>query len=536
MHLLADLFYVLLGGFLVGELADRLRLPRLIGMIGAGVLLGPHLLDLFSSSLYAISAEVRMLALLVILMKAGLGLDKKKILAQGSVAIRLGFLPAVIEATVVAVATRWMFGWEWLYCWLLAWIICAASPAVIVPMMLHLKAKGWGVDKGIPDLILAGGTMSDATAVTMFGIFLAWASEGGQSGVLQQLGSIPVQVTGGVLLGYLAGKLGRWLLCQISLTTGVMQDLVVAGSLGLLLILGGSLLPYSDFLAVMVMGFVILETDPVLARRLRVELDKVWVVAQILLFGLIGAAVNLDVVASAGLRGLAIIGLGLAVGRWLGIFASTWRSIITLRERVFMVVGDMAKATVQAAIGGIPLAMGLPYGEEILAIAVLSILITAPLGALGTVTLAPRMLARGKVDPTRVTVSKDHCFLVAVDGLAASRAALEKAGAMARECDARIVVLHVAAGEVDPELQKDLELIRDISHEFTVRHGSEAEIIAEIAGDVSADYIFLGKANRSHPEGTSPGSVSRQVIEATDIPVILVDEHEGADAFREAPA
>ncbi len=523
MEFLNDCLLVVAGGFLAGEAAHRLRLPRLIGMIGAGMLLGPHLLDALSPALYGVSPEVRMLALLVILLKAGLGLDKGKILSQGTVALRLGFLPAVIEATVVALATRWIFGWEWLYCWLVAWIICAASPAVIVPMMLHLKSRGWGVDKGIPDLILAGGTMSDATAITMFGIFLTWAAEGG-GGLGHQLASIPVQVGLGVALGYAAGKVAHGLIRRTNF--GVIQNLLIVGGLALLLIRGADLFAYSDFLAVMVMGFVILETDQVTARRLRVELDKVWIVAQIFLFVLIGAAVNLDMVATAGLRGLAVVGLGLAVGRWLGIFASTWGSVITLHERVFMVIGDMAKATVQAAIGGIPLAMGLPYGEEILAIAVLSILVTAPLGALGTARLAPLMLQRGRVDPTRVTVRKDHRFLVAVDGSRASHRALEKAAEISREVDAELIILHVSDGDGDPRLREDLAMVGDVSHQYIIREGSAAETIVASAEEFSVDYVFLGKANHHCFERRIPGDVSCEVLETAGVAVILVDGRE----------
>ncbi len=390
MHsLLLGLLMILLIGYASGELSDRLGLPKLIGMLLAGIVIGPYVLNLLPGVMLELSDEIRLLALLIILFKAGLGLDKDKILAQGSVAIRLGFLPAVIEASVVAVATHYIFGWDWLTSWLLGWIICAASPAVIVPLMLRLKAEGWGVKKGIPDLILAGGTASDATAITMFGIFLAWVADNGAVNGWYQLLDIPVQVGLGILLGILMGIVAVSIIEKSNLTGHIIEDMVIAVGLGLLLVIGGSFVDYSSFLAVMVMGFYISEKAPVPARKIRKELNNIWIVGQIFLFVLIGAAVNIDVVFHAGLRGLAVIAIGLLVGRWLGIFASTWRSILTLNERLFMVVGDMAKATVQAAIGGIPLALGVVHGEEILAIAVLSILITAPLGAFGTMHFAP---------------------------------------------------------------------------------------------------------------------------------------------------
>lgn len=541
MHLILDLAVVGLVGFLFGEIAGRLRLPRLIGMIAVGMVLGPHLLNLISPALLGISSEARMLALLIILLRAGLGLDKEKILSQGTVALRLGFMPALVEAAVLAVATRLIFGWDWLLCWLLGWIVCAASPAVIVPMMLYLKSRGWGQDKGIPDLILAGGTMSDATAITMFGITLSWLADGVSGLGAWQAVSIPVEVAGGILLGYMAGKLAHFLVHRTRLTTHVTQDLLIVLSTAMALVVGQEILPYSGFLAVMVMGFTVLETDRVLARRIRVESEKIWTVAQIFLFVLIGAAVNLNVIAGAGLRGLAVILIGLVVGRWLGILASTMGSSITLPERAFMAVGDMAKATVQAAIGGIPLALGLPHGEEILAIAVLSILVTAPAGALGTALLAPRILQRGPVDPTRVTVNEEQRFLVALDGSGASLQALKRAASASRQSDGEILALHVSDEPRPPALdplKEALELTAgDIPHRLMVRRGNPAETIVEIAESREVNYIFMGKGNRSGVERLLVGDVARMVIESTEIPVILVDSggNPGHEPVRAIP-
>lgn len=527
MALFWDLFILLSLGYLGGQVADRLKLPPLIGMIGVGMALGPHLLDWFTPAIGGLSEEIRMLALLIILFRAGLGLDKHKILSQGSVAIRLGFLPAVIEASVVAVATRLIFGWPWLSAWLLGWIVCAASPAVIVPMMLYLKSKGYGTDKGIPDLILAGGTMSDATAVTLFGITLAWITGGSPTGAWTlQLATVPVQVIGGVLVGFVGAHVTR-LISRSNWVSGKTQELTIAFSVGLAVLFGSEVLPYSGFLAVMIMGFVLLETAPAMARRLRVAYEKVWAVAQIFLFVLIGALVDLDVVATAGARGLAIVLIALVVGRWLGIFASTWRSRLTLGERVFMVIGDMAKATVQAAIGGIPLAAGVAHGETMLAIAVLSILVTAPLGAWGTKFLAPRMLERGHVDPTRVSVEKDYRFLVGIDGTEVSHLALLRAAAIARESDAELIILHVETPRSPgvEYLDRALSAVSDLDHRLEVRGGNPVEEIVSLADRANADYIFLGKSNRSGPAQFMVGSIAQHVLERTEVPVILVDQN-----------
>ncbi len=523
---------VLAVGFIAGEIAGRLGLPKLIGMLLAGVMVGPEMMDLLPGQMIELSDQIRTLALLVVLTKAGLGLDREKILQEGSVAIRLGFLPAVIEAAVVAVATRYIMGWDWYTSWLLGWVICAASPAVIVPMMLRLKAEGWGVDKGIPDLILAGGTASDATAVTMFGIFLAWLVEGvnvssGGAGIGARLLDIPVQIGLGLLMGYLAGRLVVFLLSRRHVAESIVHDLIVLLVVGLGLILADSRIPYSSFLAVMVMGFVVLESDQVLARRLRTEVGKVWIVGEIFLFVLIGAAVNVTVIGEAGGRGVLIILAGLLIGRWAGIFASTAFSRITIKERFFMVVGDMAKATVQATIGGIPLAMGVEGGEYILAIAVLAILITAPLGAFGTAFLAPRMLSKGSPDPAKITVHEKHRFLVAYDGSEASVAALVRAARTARQLDADIVFLHVRFDETPPltreELLEALGPARDIASEIVIASGNPADVIIETAESRGVDYIYMGKRTIRTGERILLGDVSHHVTDIAGIPVILVE-------------
>jgi len=531
--MLLGLLLILITGFIFGELADRLGLPKLIGMLLCGIIIGPYVLDLLPEVMLELSDEIRMLALLVILFKAGLGLDKNKILAQGSVAIRLGFLPAVIEASVVAVATHYIFGWDWLTSWLLGWIICAASPAVIVPLMLRLKAEGWGVKKGIPDLILAGGTASDATAITMFGIFLVWVSENGAGNIWYQLTDIPLQISLGIIFGLLAGVIAVYIIIKSNLTGHVVQDLIVALGLGLFLVIGDEYVPYSSFLAVMVMGFYILERSPVSARKIRKELDKIWIVGQIFLFVLIGAAVNIGVIFDAGLRGLAIIGIGLLVGRWLGIFTSTWGSDITIPERMFMVVGDMAKATVQAAIGGIPLAMGVTHGEEILAVAVLSILVTAPLGAFGTMFLAPRILERGKVDPTKVNIQEDFILLVAFDGSHASWAAFLEATRAARQLEAQIILMHVIKEEQENTLSKDQlkkvasEIASDVEVKIKIREGVPSKQILEVAEEYQVDYIYLGKHNHPVYEKVLVGETSQNVIQNAFVPVILIEKENG---------
>lgn len=533
--LLLGILLILLAGYAFGEIAYHLGLPKLIGMLLCGILIGPHVMDILPEVIHELSDEIRMLALLVILFKAGLGLDKNKIIAQGSVAIRLGFMPAVIEASVVAVATHYIFGWDWLTSWLLGWIICAASPAVIVPLMLRLKAEGWGVDKGIPDLILAGGTASDATAMTMFGIFLVWVTENNVGNPWLRLTDIPVQIILGIILGIVGGMIIVWITRNEILTGHVIEDLIIALGIGIVLVIGDEFVPYSPFLAVMVMGFYLQEKAPVSARRIRRELEKMWIVGQIFLFVLIGSAVNISVIYSAGPQGVAVILIGLLVGRWLGIFASTWRSNITIPERFFMVGADMAKATVQAAIGGIPLAMGVPLGEEILAVAVLSILITAPTGAFATLYFAPKILKRGKVDPSRVSIQEDYKLLVGYDGSRVSQQAFLEAARAARQLDGRVLLVHIFKEEEGENQQgkeslKKLveEIAGDLPVEIMIRKGTPSITILELAEEHRVDYIYLGKHNQPTYKEVLVGGTARNVIQNSPVPVILIEKEKNA--------
>jgi len=489
----------------------------------SGILIGPYVMDLLPEIIMEISEEIRLFVLLIILFKAGLGLDKEKLMAKGSVAIRLGFLPAIIETLVITFATRWLLGWNWLISFILGWIICAASPAVIVPMMLKLKAQGWGVKKGIPDLILAGGTTSDAVAVTMFGITTAWILGEISDNLWIQLGSIPFKIILGIIIGYVAGKLVLFVTENLNLTENIVQEIIIGLSAGVLLILGEHYIPYSDYLAVMVMGFVILEKNTVTARRLRKGLDSIWQIGEIFLFVLIGAAVNINIIYESGLIGLLIIVIGLILGRTSGILLSLWGSDFNTGERDFMIIGQTAKATVQAAIGGIPLALGIEHGQIILAIAVLSILFTAPLGAFGTSFFAPRLLKKGKIDPTKITVQENYNFLVAIDGSAVSLKALKEAARIARQVDGKLIVLNVFDKQKNRlsknEIEQELLIARDIEHEIIIDEGKPAEIIKNTALNHDIDYIYIGKSNKK----SFIGNVTEKVIEKTSVPVILID-------------
>ncbi|WP_338431774.1 cation:proton antiporter [Synechococcus elongatus] len=537
--MLANWIGILLGGFLAGQVSRRLGAPALIGMILWGILLGPQVSQWLSPALLEQAGSWRTLAVMVILVKAGLGLDREKLAQQGSVALRLGILPAACEALVVAIAAHYLLNFDWLTGLLLGCVIGAESPAVIVPGMLRLKQLGLGVRKGIPDAILTGSALSDVLLLLVFSLLLALLTPGdGQGRTLPGLGQInpwillPIQVllqVGlGAVLGFVAARLLVRMLGQQRWTQTLTQDTLVTAAIALGLVLAAERLPiFSGYLAVMALGYFVVELDAPLARRLRQGFDSLWAIAQIALFVLLGAGLPLTALVQLWQPGLLILLLGTLVGRSLGWALSTWGSNWNWRERSFLLAGNSAKATVQAAIGGVPLAAGLLEGQSILAIAVLSIVLTAPLGAWAIPTFAPRLLSRDPVDPTQVSRDRPVRLLAAVDTSPLAIAVLLKAAELARRSEAEVVVLHVAQASDDRSLLALQEQIQrslaDIRYQFWLREGTIPETIDRCAQDWGADEIILGKHEQPHLPEVRLGSVSQTLLDVSTIPVILVE-------------
>ncbi len=552
--MLESFIWVLLGGFLAGQVAARLRAPALLGMVLAGIVLGPAVTNRIGSDVLAAADGLRTVAVMVILMKAGLGLDRGKLARQGSVVLRLGLLPAGCEAIAVALAAMWLFNFDFLTGLLLGCVVGAESPAVIVPGMLRLKRLGWGVKKGIPDAILTGSALSDVLLLLVFSLLLGFLTQGKRGlslfGVvtLSPWQLLPlqviVQVGLGVVLGAFAARLLVLLLASRRWTQNQVQDTLVTATCALLLVVAATRLPvFSGYLAVMAMGFFVVELDAPLARRLREGFNSLWVVAEIVLFVLLGASIEIRVLEDTLLVGLLLLAIGTLVGRSLGWYLATLGSDWTARERLFLLPGNSAKATVQAAIGAIPLAQGVEGGEVILAIAALSILVTAPLGAWAIPVFAPKLLERGVVDPTKVAIAQQTVLLVAIDTSPTARAVLAKAAELARRNDAEVVVLqvvHSSSAEVaravdekiDTEPLKGLaqQMLSDIRHRRMVCQGAAWEEIVRIAQEVDASEIVIAKQSSSTLGKSSDaideprlGKTARAVIEASTLPVITVD-------------
>jgi len=536
---LASALWILFMGFFAGQLARRLGAPPLIGMILVGIAIGPQFADFISPEVIGAADDLRLVAVTIILMKAGLGLDREKLAQQGTVALRLGFLPASTEAVVVAFLSMFIFNFDFLTGLLLGCVVGAESPAVIVPGMLRLKSLGWGVAKGIPDAILTGSALSDVLLLLVFSLLLNFLGQQGEEAItlfgiitLTPLQLLPFQVVLEIVLGLAAGFLFARLLVLVLVkqnwTRNIVQDMIIAAGAALFLVLFTEVFPYySGYLAVMAMGFFLIEFDAPLARLIRGGFDILWTIAEIVLFVLLGATIQLQVLGNILLPGLLLLTLSLVIGRGIGWYFSTLGSNWTWKEKVFLLPGNMAKATVQAAIGALPLAAGIEGGEIILAIAALSILTTAPIGAWATQVFAPKLLEKGEVDPTKVAVTGRPVFLAAIDTSPLAIQVLRKAADLSRRSNGEVIVLYVDnLGDkraLDELKSKANQLLADIRYEFLTQSGAVPEAIVQVAEARQVTDIVIGKRGHRTWEEVILGSVSQAVLEMSPIPVITVD-------------
>ncbi len=378
--MLTSLAYILLLGLLLGSLARRLHLPPLVGMIAAGILLGPACLNLLSPSLLSISADLRQLALIIILTRAGLSLDLAALKRVGRPAILMCFVPACFEMAGMVLLAPPLLGVSLLDAAIMGAVVGAVSPAVIVPRMLKITEEGYGTAKGLPQLVLAGASVDDVFVIVMFTLFTGLAS--GEAVSPLSLAGVPVSI----LLGAVVG-LGLGVALAAFFKAFHMRDsvkVVILLSLAFLLVAAQDalegLIPFSGLLAVMGMGLGLQRRRGEVALRLSSKFSKLWVAAEVALFVLVGAAVDLKYAAAAGV-GAVLAVLGALCFRSLGVAVCVAGSGFSGKEKLFCILSYLPKATVQAAIGGVPLAMGLACGQVVLTVAVIAILVTAPLGA-----------------------------------------------------------------------------------------------------------------------------------------------------------
>lgn len=379
--MLWSLALVFLGGLLAGEVFRRLRLPPLLGMLLVGIAFGPYALGLLDDSLLAISADLRKVALIIILTRAGLSLDIGDLRKVGRSAVLLCFVPATFEIVGTVILAPRLLGVSVLEAAIIGSVIAAVSPAVVVPRMLRLMDEGYGAKQGIPQMILAGASVDDVYVIVLFSSFTSLASGGTLSPL--DFVRIPTSLVLGIAAGVLCGLALAWWFSHVHMRDSIKVVVFLALSFVLVTIEDHctGIIGFSGLLAVMSMGIMLGQRIPVVSKRLSAKYDRLWVGAELLLFVLVGAMVNVAYVAYAGVAAILLI-LGAMVFRMAGVFASVLGTKLNGKERAFCMLAYTPKATVQAAIGGVPLAMGLACGETVLTVAVLAILITAPFGAI----------------------------------------------------------------------------------------------------------------------------------------------------------
>lgn len=391
--MLTSIALILLSGLFFSFIFTKMKLPGLLGMILVGIALGPHAMNLIDTSILNISADLRQIALVIILTRAGLSLNLTDLKKIGRPAVLMCFVPALVEMVGTIIFAPMLLGITHLEAAIMGSVIAAVSPAVVVPRMIKLIDEGYGKDKSIPQLILAGASVDDVFVIVVFTVLTAFASTGEITGT--SFLQIPLSIILGFLLGVIVG------LCLVSFFRKVhirdsVKVMIILSISFLLLELENRLegiIPVSGLLAIMSMGITLNQKYDVLSKRISIKYNKLWLCAEVFLFVLVGIAVDIKYAFAAGATSVVVVMLAL-VFRMTGVFLSLVKTDLNKKERLFCMLSYTPKATVQAAIGTIPLAMGLDCGSIVLTVAVISILITAPFGAICIDKLYKSMLKK----------------------------------------------------------------------------------------------------------------------------------------------
>ena len=390
--------FIILFGLLADWLMRKFRLPGLIGLLVVGVIVGPYCLNVFSPEMKAVASDLRLIALVIILLRAGLEVSKNTLAKVGARALLMSFIPCLCEVGVITYFGPRLLNLSTLESAILGSILAAVSPAVVVPFMIQFINEGRGKKHGAPTLILAAASCDDAFAIVLCTSFLGMYT-GNKLSTVQQVISLPISIILGITIGALLG----FAMCKFfdKFSPRATKKVLILLSVSIFLVALQenihSVINFSALLATMAIGFVILEKRETVAHQVSAKLAKIWIFAQLVLFVLVGSEVNMPVALDAGISGIIIILLGL-LGRSIGVQLCLIKSIFTLKERIFITISYLPKATVQAAMGAVPLIAMQQYGmitmpgEVILAVAVLSILLTAPLGAMAISATSKKLL------------------------------------------------------------------------------------------------------------------------------------------------
>lgn len=378
--MLLSISLILIIGMTLGFLCKKIKLPSLIGMILTGIILGPYVLNILDPSILSLSEDLRKIALIIILTRAGLGLDVSGLKKMGRSAVMMCFVPATFEIAGIVLLAPKLMGFSVLEALLMGAVLSAVSPAVVVPRMVKLTEEGYGTKEGIPQLILAGASVDDVYVIVLFSTFSSVMQGTGFS--VMEFVNIPVSIVLGIGIGLLTGFLLSFLFAKVHIRDTAKVLIIL--SISFLLAVGEDSLQtsitFSALIAIMFIGVGLQKKRANVAQRLSLKYGKLWVGAEVFLFVLVGATVNVGFLKNVGIKAFVVI-IGALLCRMLGVYICVLGSKLTFNEKIFTMLAYTPKATVQAAIGGIPLSLGFACGESVLTVAVLAIVLTAPLGA-----------------------------------------------------------------------------------------------------------------------------------------------------------
>ena len=378
--MLLSISLILILGMFMGWICQKMKLPALLGMLITGIILGPYGLNLLDGSILGISAELRKIALIIILTRAGLGLDLSGLKKIGRPAVLMCFVPASFELLGMILLAPKLMGLSVLESAVMGAVLAAVSPAVVVPRMVKLMDEGYGVKEGIPQLILAGASVDDVYVIVLFSTFVGMMQ--GEGASILKFVNIPVSIFFGIAIGLFLGVLLAYFFKKVHIRD-TSKVLIILSISFLLVVIEDKLttaITFSSLIAVMFIGIGLQKKREAVAKRLSVKYGKLWVAAEVFLFVLVGATVNIEYLGKVGAKAFFVI-IGALIFRMFGVFVCLLGTSLKRKERLFAMMAYTPKATVQAAIGGIPLALGLACGDTVLTVAVLAIVFTAPLGA-----------------------------------------------------------------------------------------------------------------------------------------------------------
>ena len=378
--MLLSISLILILGMFMGWICQKIKLPSLLGMLITGIVLGPYVLNLLDDSILGISAELRKIALIIILTRAGLGLDLSGLKKIGRPAVLMCFVPASFELIGMILLAPKLMGLTVLEAAIMGAVLAAVSPAVVVPRMVKLMDEGYGVNEGIPQLILAGASVDDVYVIVLFSTFVGMMQ--GEGASILKFVNIPISIFLGIAIGLLIGVLLAYFFKKMHIRD-TSKVLIILSISFLLVVMEDKLstpITFSALIAIMFIGIGLQKKRETVAKRLSVKYGKLWVAAEVFLFVLVRATVNIGYLGKVGVKALIVI-IGALVFRMFGVFVCLLGTSLKRKERLFTMLAYTPKATVQAAIGGIPLALGFTCGDLVLTVAVLAIVLTAPLGA-----------------------------------------------------------------------------------------------------------------------------------------------------------